>query len=209
MSLHVLLSNRNSPFARKVRLAIASLGLTDRVVEHDQKIGQVTYNQTVSSANPVGQIPALSIEGGEWLHDSGVILAYLDQRYGEGRLHRSAVVDPWVLHTLASLADAVINAAILMLRERGRPEGLHWQAFSDAQQGKIESALNALAKRAGIEQVVLEDNVAGIGLSVALDFVSLRGSLIGVDLDQWPTLRDALARKAADPGFIDTRPAIK
>ncbi|WP_437882382.1 glutathione S-transferase family protein [Pseudomonas sp. LRF_L74] len=209
MSTHRLISNRNSPYARKVRLAIGYLGLQGLVIEQDEKIGQVVFNETVTSANPIGQIPVLSTEDGTWLHDSSVIVEYLNERYGERRLLSSALADPWKLRTLASLADAIIQSSILILRERSRPAGLSWSDFIDAQQHKLVHALDALARETSFQAILLEQTVAGIGLSVALDFVLLRGPLIGIDLARWPSLHQALQRKAADDLFIATRPAIK
>ena len=80
----VLRSAAASPFARKVRIAAAVLGLEDRI-----EISAADTNDPgrfAAAQNPLGKIPALILETGEAIFDSAVIVEYLDWLAGGGKI---------------------------------------------------------------------------------------------------------------------------
>ena len=80
----VLRSSPASPFVRKVRIAIAVLGFDGET--------QIEAADTTEPAdplrrqNPLGKIPVLIAEDGTAYYDSRVILEFLDERAGGGRI---------------------------------------------------------------------------------------------------------------------------
>ncbi|OYX84964.1 MAG: glutathione S-transferase, partial [Azorhizobium sp. 35-67-5] len=71
-----------SPFARKVRIAAAVLGLPLELEAADT----MDATDTLRQQNPLGKIPILLRDNGPALFDSPVILAYLDHVAGGDRL---------------------------------------------------------------------------------------------------------------------------
>ncbi len=81
MSSMILYGRYRSPFTRRVAISMRLLGLE---YEH-RPMTAWTHLKDVRALNPVGRIPALVLEDGECLFDSGAILDYLEQRAGPQR----------------------------------------------------------------------------------------------------------------------------
>lgn len=78
-----------SPFARKVRVAVALLGLDDRVwgvMTDTFDAADTIRRQNPLGKIPLGKIPALILEDETVLYDSAVIVEYLDDLAGGHRL---------------------------------------------------------------------------------------------------------------------------
>ena len=135
----VLRSSPPSPFGRKVKIAAALLGLSDRITV--ERADTTDPTDTLRMQNPLGKIPALILENGETLYDSRVIVEYLDALAGGGRLIPAGWSRFEALRQQA-LADGVMDAAILQSYEaRWRPEERREQRWLDHQQGKIDRGL--------------------------------------------------------------------
>ena len=121
--------------------------MTIMMKELQDKIEIATVDATkgdakLSAANAMGRIPVLLLVDGQVLHDSHVICEYLDSvgtgpvlfpKYGPMR---------WDTLTRASLADAMIEAALLMVYEgRYRPENMKVQSWLDRLTMKINASL--------------------------------------------------------------------
>ena len=117
-----LMSNPLSPYGRKVKLAMAMKGLTDRIeiVATDTNPGD---NVALNSANPLGKIPCLVIDGGTAIFDSHVICEYLDSLAPTPVLFPKSGPERFKTLVLGSLADGILDAALLLVYEkRFRPE---------------------------------------------------------------------------------------
>src|ERR1700722_19476238 len=79
----ILRSAAPSPFGRKVQIAIALLGLNDVKVEPTDTMDP---HDKVREQNPLGKISVLIVEDGSAYYDSRVILEYLDDRCGGGKI---------------------------------------------------------------------------------------------------------------------------
>src|SRR5436853_4234643 len=73
-----------SPFVRKVRIAASLLGLEGEIKL--ENADAMDAGDSLRQQNPLGKIPALLLEDGTVLFDSRVILEFLDQRAGGGRI---------------------------------------------------------------------------------------------------------------------------
>jgi glutathione S-transferase len=132
-----------SPYARKVRLVAAMLGLSDRIEIADANL--VDPADTIRAQNPLGKIPTLILEDGATLFDSRVIVEYLDHLAGGGKILPAEPQARFAALRLQALADGVCDAALLMRYETAsRPEALRWSDWLDLQQGKIDRALDQL-----------------------------------------------------------------
>jgi glutathione S-transferase len=167
----ILRSSPPSPFGRKIKIAAAVLGLTDRI-----KIEMTDTNDpsdSIRKQNPLGKIPALILEDGSALFDSPVILEYLDTLAGGGKILPREGNARWDVLRLHAIADGIMDAGILLVYEkRFRPEE-HWVAkWTDYQSEKITRTLGVL--EAAPPALDATPNMGQIGLACALGYLDLR-----------------------------------
>jgi glutathione S-transferase len=168
--MYVLRSSPASPFARKVRITAALLGLDDRI-----RIEDVDVNDPegpLRRENPLGKLPALILENGEPLYDSRVICEFLDALAGGGRLIPLGFARFEVLRQQA-LADGLCDAALLQIYEvRYRPEVRRHPDWTDYQAGKVDRALDyAEAYHASPAGGI---HLGHVALACALGYLDLR-----------------------------------
>src|SRR5262245_2006627 len=77
----ILRTSPNSPYGRKVEMAIAHAGLTGRI----EIVGPGPQGDEVRGLNPLGKIPVL-LAGGRAIFDSPVIVQYVDHLAGGGKV---------------------------------------------------------------------------------------------------------------------------
>jgi glutathione S-transferase len=197
-----LFFSKASPFVRKVTIVGAMRGLTDRIdsVSTDATKGDPALN----AANPLGKLPCL-IADGMVIHDSHVICEYLDQLATAGQpLFPKSGPERWRTLTLASLADGILDAALIMVYERRyRPDNMVVQSWLDRQQGKIDAAL------AQLEQAppawTSQPDYGHVTLACALGYLDFRHA------GRWRASNPALVAwldrfDAAVPAFKATTP---
>jgi glutathione S-transferase len=158
-----------SPYARKVRLAAACLGLSDKIEVAD--VDLLDPADSIRVQNPLGKIPTLVLEDGATLFDSRVIVEYLDHLAGGGRLIPIEPAARFAALRLQALADGVCDAALLMRYEIAmRPEALRWADWLALQQGKIDRAL----QHAESAPPQGPRTVGDVALAAALGYLDLR-----------------------------------
>jgi glutathione S-transferase len=167
----LLRSAAPSPFGRKVKIAAALLGLSDdiRMVQTDT----IDPADPLRSDNPLGKIPALVLEDGLVVHDSAVIVEYLDMRAGGGIVIPRGGVERIRVLTQQSLADGLMEASLLQVYEgRWRDQTKHEQKWLDHQAGKVSRALAYLEANAG--PISDPTHVGDIATACALGYLDLR-----------------------------------
>ncbi len=136
-----------SPYVRKCLVAAHELGLVDRITLLPAAANPVTRDQTIIARNPLGKIPTFIADDGRVLYDSRVICEYLDDLAGGGRLFPASGAARWDALTLQSLADGLLDAALLARYEVAmRPEALRWPDWLAGQLDKIHTSLAALER---------------------------------------------------------------
>ena len=138
----ILRTSPASPFGRKVKLAAAILGLSDRI-----EIVPADTNDPADDLrlqNPLGKIPVLITDEGEPIYDSRVILEYIDGLAGGGRLIPTGEARIPTLR-LQALADGIMDAAILQVYEtRWREEERRETKWLGYQAEKVSRALGVI-----------------------------------------------------------------
>jgi len=139
----ILRSSPSSPFARKIRIAAAVLGLErDIAIE---AADTVDPSDSVRRQNPLGKIPVLILDDGTAIYDSPVILEYLDHRAGGGRIIPTAPAARFAAQCQQALCDGILDAGILRVYEgRWRPPEHHVAKWVDHQAGKMTRGLASL-----------------------------------------------------------------
>lgn len=190
-----------SPFGRKVKIAARVLGLWDRI----ETIAADTNDPSDSlrRENPLGKIPCLLLDDGTTIYDSAVIVEALDHVAGGGKLIPTEFSARLKALTLQSLADGVMDAAILMVYEqRWREEAMRAQKWVAHQQGKVDRALAHLEAAPPSGAI----DVGHVSVACALGYLDFR--FHGAWRSTYPDLVAWLAAfERAVPAFEQTRPA--
>lgn len=167
----ILRTSAASPFGRKVRMAIAVLGLAPQI----SVIAADTNDpaDTLRQQNPLGKIPTLVLDSGEALFDSRVIIEYLNALDGRDLLIPAGNARISSLQQQA-LADGVLDAALLQVYEkRYRPEAHHVSSWLALQQGKVDRALD-FAERNLVSAATAKPHIGEIALAAALGYLDFR-----------------------------------
>jgi glutathione S-transferase len=169
----ILRSSPPSPFGRKVKIALSLLGFDGEVKFEPADTADV--NDSVRQQNPLGKIPVLIAEDGTAYYDSRVILEYLDDRAGGGKIVPRDVKARLAALRLQALCDGILDASILLIYEgRWRPAEHHVQKWIDHQTGKMTRALAALEAAPPVLDGKSLPNVGQIALACALGYSDLR-----------------------------------
>ena len=127
----ILRSAAPSPFGRKVQIALSVLGFDDVKIEPTDTMDP---RDPVRAQNPLGKIPVLIGEDGIAYYDSRVILEYLDERAGGGKIIPREFGQRFAALRLQALCDGLIDASILTVYEgRWRPPERHEPKWLDHQ----------------------------------------------------------------------------
>ena len=198
-----LFSAGPSPFGRKVKIALHVLSImTDVEVIATDTSQPDSENR---KQNPLGKIPTLLTDG-KAIYDSRVILDYLDNKAGGGKLFPAREPERTDILVRAALADGIMDAGILIVYEnRMRPEGMQVASVLDYQRGKIERSLHALEAQSLVYDNGAMPNAAESGLACVRDYLDLRAIL------DWrahaPSMQGFMTAFAASvPGYHETLP---
>ncbi|MBF8673345.1 glutathione S-transferase [Pseudomonas fulva] len=200
MTTMTLFHSPLSPFVRKVMVVLHETGQLDRVALQPVNISPVNGDEQLNADNPIGKIPALRLADGTVLHDSRVICEYLDQQHvGLPLLPREGSAR-WRRMTLASQADAILDAAVSSRYETFvRPVEKRWDGWLEAQGDKIRRSLANL-EQAHLAELMPGFDLAAIGVACALGYLDLRQPAFG-----WRERQPGLAAWYAE---VSTRPSM-
>src|SRR5260370_7243249 len=102
-----------SPFARKVRIAAIELGLIDKIEFVPTTVAPGQPNEDYSRITPLKKLPVLILDNGDVILDSYVIVEYLDELAGGGKLIPASGPPPWNVKTNHSLLPALPHSILL------------------------------------------------------------------------------------------------
>ena len=115
-----------SPFARKVRIAAIELGLIDKIEFTPATVVPGQPNDEYSQhVNPLKKLPALILDNGDVVLDSYVIVEYLDELAGGGKLIPASGPTRWKVKSDHSLLQGMLDSMLLCRYEQhGAAAGL-------------------------------------------------------------------------------------
>jgi len=121
-----------SPFARKVRIAAIELGLIDKIEFVATTVAPATPNDEYSKITPLKKLPVLILDDGSVILDSYVIVEYLDELAGGGKLIPASGPDRWKVKSDHSMLQGMLDSMLLCRYENMvRPKELKWQGWAD------------------------------------------------------------------------------
>lgn len=202
-----LIGTTSSPYVRKVRIVMA-----EKKLDYRFEIEQVwAEDASVSATNPLGKVPRLLIEGHDMpLHDSRVIVEYLDTLSPVGKLLPATGRERADVKTWEALADGLLDAGVLARLEAtwaGRAEGERSQAWIARQMGKVHASLKALSHGLGDKPYCcgIHLTLADIATGCALGWLDFRFPELAWR-DAHPNLARLSDKLAQRPSFQATMP---
>lgn len=176
-----ILYSKLSPYAAKARMAVLHVGFP----AEPRAIDAIEPSADFLEANPLGKLPVLRLDDGRAIHDSRVIMRFLDHWSG-GRLYPGDADAQIEVARRESLADGVSDCLqAIMFEKRYRPAGKIHDGWIDRQWAKATRSL-----------AVLETTVGGGSVGVDAGTLSLRGMLGYLSIrfeGEWEETRPGLA----------------
>ena len=203
--MYQLISATPSPYARKVRIALAEKGLPFTLLT------EVPWDSTTTTPryNPLEKLPILLLGDGTSVYESSYILQYLELKHPQVPLVPKDIDGHLAARKLEVLCDGVCDAVVLSLFEKMRAASAspEWLA---RQRRKIEGGMAEMARLVGQRQWAVGEafSLGDIAVGTATGYVSLRFP----DL-QWRPLHPDLAlfsdRLAQRQSFKDSMPVAQ
>jgi glutathione S-transferase len=162
-----------------VRWYLEELDIPYEFVALDMAAGE--HRQTAYlEINPVGKVPAI-VDGEFKLWESGAILLYLAEKYGESALslERRSTLNQWILFSNATLGPGVFGEEN---REREMP--------------RLMTMLNQLFERQPF--VLGEFSAADVAVGSVLTFIPV---MLQLDLSAYPAVLSYMQRISERPAF--------
>jgi glutathione S-transferase len=200
----MLVGVNRSPFTRRVAITLEVYGMPYEQLP----LSGFNDRAEVRSSNPLGRIPALILDNGEVLVDSGAIIDHLDEAFGRDRaLTPAAGPDRRAVLKVASIMMGACDKGLQAAYERNHhpPEKLH-QPWIDDCMAQVTNALMAVDA-----MIVPEMPYLLLGRLTQADvaaFVAERLARgLGIDTDKaMPRLSALTKRLANEPAFRSTQP---
>src|SRR4051794_15381331 len=163
-----------SPFARKVRISAIELGLIDRIEFVPVKVAPGEPNDEYArDINPLKKLPALILDNGSVVLDSYVIVEYLDELAGGGKLIPASGTTRWQVKTDHSLLQGMLDSMLLCRYESMvRPAPLKWQAWADDHWNRAWTGMARFDKQADVLSRPFD--IVQIGLVCVLGYADFR-----------------------------------
>lgn len=176
-----------SPFVRKVMIVAHEKGLVERLELVPTPVNPLVPLDSAIAVNPLGKIPALTLDDGAVLYGSTVVAEYLDALDGAPRFFPSGEAK-WTALRRTALGDGILDAGQLVRIEGLRPEEKQWSEWKRVQLLKVNNGLDAAEKESG--QLATDDLAIGeVSLICALGWLDVRLP----DAADWRTDRPGLS----------------
>ena len=198
-----LIASLTSPYARKVRIALAEKKIECDFVEQSPW----DDDSDVPTFNPLGKVPVLVLDDGSSLFDSRVIAEYIDSVSPVSRLIPEPSRQRIVVKRWEALADGICDAASAMVIETRRPARQQNREWLERQRRKIESGLKELANELGERAWCNGEaySLADIATGCALGYLDLRHPEVSWR-SAYPNLVRLAEKLAKRASFAETVP---
>ena len=200
----LLVGVNRSPYTRRVAITLKAYGMPFE----QRALSGFADRAEVRTRNPLGRIPALVLDSGETLIDSGAIIDHLDETHGRNRAltpeagaDRRAVMK--VAATMMGACDKALQAAYS--RNHTPPEKQHQPWFDDciAQAASALAAVDAMVNPN--EPYLLLGRLTQADITAFVAERLARG--LGIDTDtQMPKLRTLTRGLMEEEPFRSTEP---
>ena len=195
--MYRLLSATPSPYARKVRIALAEKGIAFELLT------EVPWDSDTSTPryNPLEKLPVLLCDDGSSVYESRFILEWLELKHPVPRLTPADVDGVLAVKRFEVLADGVCDAAVLLFWERAREPEKRSTEWAARQQRKIGGGLRELSRLLGSGEYCVADTftLADVAVGSLLKWLQIRAEDIPwrTDYPNLAGLSDRLEERAS------------
>ena len=198
-----LIIAKPSPYARKARIALLEKGIDCEIFVDNPWLPETT----VAEANPLGKVPALLLDDGNVVHDSKVIVEYLETLDASPTLLPAEPQQRIVHKQIEAIADGICDAVVLIALEGARAEDKRSDAWLKRQQKKIVQGVAELERLLDGSESFTD---FGLGLAeivtvCALDYLDFRYPQYNWRADS-PGLQGLHERLSQRTSFASTKP---
>ena len=201
-----LISATPSPYARKVRIALA-----EKSIPFELRT-EVPWDSTSVTPryNPLEKLPVLITEDGEGIYESRFILEWIETKYPDPPMLPHDTDDRLFARKVEVVADGICDACVLMFWERHRAEADQSQPWIARQMRKVDGGLKALATWTADHEFVVGPHfgLADIATGTVVKYLDVR--FPDLPWRQWhPTLAAFSDRMECRPSFAATTPVAQ
>jgi glutathione S-transferase len=198
-----LIIARPSPYARKARIALLEKGLAFETVVENPWLPDTR----MPGFNPLGKVPALVLDDGRVIHDSKVIVEYLETLNASPALIPDSPQLRIEHKQIEAIADGVCDAVVLIRLEGTRPKDKQSADWVARQHKKIVAGTAELSRLLGQREWFTAHGfgLADVATGCTLGYLDFRYP----EYD-WrktaPNLERLHARLAVRPSFVQSVP---
>lgn len=132
----------------------------------------------LSAVNPLGKVPTLILENGEYLAGGPVIYEYLDSLHRRRKLFPAKGPQRWTTLRQAWMADGLFDTFVLIIIESWMPKDQQRVAYIERCFGKIVAILDQMERDVANLQRLDIGQIRAIG---ALQFLRLKMAQVGTE----------------------------
>ncbi len=170
--MYQLISATPSPYARKVRIALAEKGLPFELLT------EVPWHASTTTPrhNPLEKLPVLLLPDGGAVYESSYILQWLELKHPDPPMLPGDVDGKLAARRLEVLCDGVCDALVLTFFERMRPEPCRSAEWLDRQRRKVDGGLLEIARLVGDREFAVGDRfgLGDIAAGTVVGYLSVR-----------------------------------
>lgn len=197
-----LVGSYTSPFVRKLSILLLEKGITFEF------INELPYNADngVAQFNPLGKVPVLVTEEGEFWFDSPIIAEYIELMNVAPAMLPRDPLESLRVRKIEALADGIMDAGLVSVREQARPAAQQSEDELLRQREKINRSLDVLEGYL-VDGTLKTDtvNLATIAIACAVGYLNFRRVAPGWCVDR-PHLVKLVENLFSRESFARTEP---
>ena len=197
-----LIGSYTSPFVRKISVILLEKGITFEFVNEQP----YSEGNGVAQYNPLGKVPALVTDKGECWFNSPIIADYIELLDIAPAMLPQNAAAALKIRQLEALADGIMDAALVSVREQARPAQQQSETELLRQREKINRGLDAFEALVADGTLKTDElNLATVAIACAIGYLNFRRVAPGwcVDRPNLVTLAENLFQRES---FARTEP---
>jgi glutathione S-transferase len=202
--MYTLISATPSPYARKVRIALAEKEIPFELIT------EVPWDSTTTTPryNPLEKLPVLICPDGSTFYESRFILEYLELKHPDPPLVPKDIDGNLAAKRLEVLCDGVCDALVLMFFEQKRASDARSAEWTARQLRKVNGGLKEIARLVADQTYVVGDrfSLGDIAAATVVGYISVRWPAMEWRA-QYPNLAQHSDRMEARSSFSTSRPS--
>lgn len=197
-----LIGSYTSPFVRKISVILLEKGITFEFVNEQP----YSDDNGVAQYNPLGKVPALVTDEGECWFNSPIIADYIELLDIAPAMLPQDAKAALKLRQLEALADGIMDAALVSVREQARPAQQQSETELLRQREKINRGLDAFEVLVAEGTLKASElNLATVAVACAIGYLNFRRVAPGWCVDR-PNLVALVENLFQRESFARTEP---